>query len=307
MPQAANRQSISYLTRRFKEVGIEPNSRHGQNFLIDLNLLGLLADSAAITRDDVILEVGTGTGSLTAQLAARAAAVVTVEVDRRMYQLAGEELIEYPNVTMMLQDALANKNTLSPAVLAEVRREMAAAPNRRFKLVANLPYNIATPVLSNLLSADPMPETMTATIQKEVADRLMASPATKDYGALSIWVQSQCRVELIRTLPPQVFWPKPKVTSAIVQITLDPTRRAQVPDLVYFHQFVRSMFLHRRKLLRGVLVSSYKEQLGKAGVDALLDQLGLAPTARAEELDIAAMLALCEAVRAATSKAAISE
>lgn len=299
MPQAANRQSISYLTRRFKEVGIEPNSRHGQNFLIDLNLLGLLADSAAITRDDVVLEVGTGTGSLTAQLAARAAAVVTVEVDRRMYQLAGEELIEYPNVTMMLQDALANKNTLSPAVIAEVRREMAAAPNRRFKLVANLPYNIATPVLSNLLSTDPLPVTMTATIQKEVADRLMASPATKDYGALSIWVQSQCRVELIRTLPPQVFWPKPKVTSAIVQITLDPALRSRIPDLVYFHQFVRSMFLHRRKLLRGVLVSSYKEQLGKAGVDALLDQLGLAPTARAEELDIAAMLALCEAVRSA--------
>jgi 16S rRNA (adenine1518-N6/adenine1519-N6)-dimethyltransferase len=307
MPQAANRQSISYLTRRFKEVGIEPNSRHGQNFLIDLNLLGLLADSAAIARDDVILEVGTGTGSLTAQLAARAAAVVTVEVDRRMYQLAGEELIEYPNVTMMLQDALANKNTLSPAVMAEVRRELAAAPNRRFKLVANLPYNIATPVLSNLLSTDPLPATMTATIQKEVADRLMASPATKDYGALSIWVQSQCRVELIRTLPPQVFWPKPKVTSAIVQIRLDPELRSRVPDLVYFHQFVRSMFLHRRKLLRGVLVSSYKEQLGKSGVDALLEQLGLSPTARAEELDVAGMLALCEAVRAEAAKSIVSE
>ncbi len=300
MPQAANRQSISYLTRRFKEVGIEPSSRHGQNFLIDLNLLGLLAESAAITRDDVILEVGTGTGSLTAQLAVRAAAVITVEVDRRMYQLAGEELIEYPNVTMLLQDALANKNTLNPAVLAEVRREMAAAPNRRFKLVANLPYNIGTPVLSNLLSTDPTPETMTATIQKEVADRLMASPGTKDYGALSIWVQSQCRVELIRTLPPQVFWPKPKVTSAIVQITLDPARRAEIPDLVYFHQFTRSMFLHRRKLLRGVLVSSYKQELGKSGVDALLEQLGLSPTARAEELDVAGMLALCEAVRAKT-------
>lgn len=300
MPRAAEtRQSISYLTRRFKEVGIEPNARHGQNFLVDLNLLRLLADSAELTRDDVVLEIGTGTGSLTALLAARAAAVVTVEVDRRMYSLASEELIDYPNVTMLLQDALANKNTLHPAVLAAVRRQLDAGPNRRFKLVANLPYNIATPIVTNLLAEEHPPESMTVTIQKEVADRMLAAPGTKDYGALSIWVQSQCCVEVIRVLPPQVFWPKPKVHSAFVKLTFDSALRARIADLGFFHRFVRAMFLHRRKLLRGVLVNAYKEQLGKSGVDVLLARVGLPETARAEELDVAAMLKLSEAVRVA--------
>jgi 16S rRNA (adenine1518-N6/adenine1519-N6)-dimethyltransferase len=300
MPRAAEtRQSISYLTRRFKEVGIEPNARHGQNFLIDLNLLQLLADSAELDREDVVLEVGTGTGSLTAQLASRAAAVVTVEVDRRMYNLASEELIDFPNVTMLLTDALKNKNTISAEVMEQVQRQLSAAPDRRFKLVANLPYNIATPIISNLLAMDEPPATMTVTVQKEVADRFLAAPSTKDYGALSIWVQSQCQVELVRVLPPQVFWPKPKVHSAFVRLTFDPFLRARIPDLPFFHHFVRSMFLHRRKLLRGVLISAYKEQLGKSGVDGILARLNLGETARAEELDVLQMIALCEAVRAA--------
>jgi 16S rRNA (adenine1518-N6/adenine1519-N6)-dimethyltransferase len=298
MPQAAeHRQSISFLTRRFKEVGIEPNARHGQNFLVDLNLLKLLADSAALDSHDVVLEIGTGTGSLTALLAARAAAVVTVEVDRRMYHLASEELIAHANVTMLLEDALKNKNALHPAVHDEVRRQLAAGERRRFKLVANLPYNIATPIITNLLATDLPPATMTVTLQKEVADRLMASPGTKDYGALSIWVQSQCRVELIRVLPPQVFWPKPKVHSAFVQIALDPARRERIGDAEYFHRFVRSLFLHRRKLLRGVLVSTYKRELDKPQIDTLFERLGIAPTRRAEELNVDEMLALCDEVR----------
>jgi 16S rRNA (adenine1518-N6/adenine1519-N6)-dimethyltransferase len=298
MPRAAEtRQSISYLTRRFKEVGIEPNARHGQNFLIDLNLLQLLFESAAVDQDDVVLEVGTGTGSLTALLAARAAAVVTVEVDRRMYNLASEELIDFANVTMLLTDALKNKNTISPIVIEHVQRQLSAAPDRRFKVVANLPYNIATPVISNLLALDEPPAAMTVTVQKEVADRFLAVPGTKDYGALSIWVQSQCQVELVRVLPPQVFWPKPKVHSAFVRLTFDPFLRAKIADLPFFHQFVRWMFLHRRKLLRGVLVSAYKEKLGKSGVDGILSRLNLGETARAEELDVTAMRALCDAVR----------
>ncbi len=302
MLAASHRQSISYLTRRFKEVGLEPSARHGQNFLIDLNLQRLLAERAELKADDVALEIGTGTGGLTALLAERAAAVVTVEVDERLYHLAGEELIQFSNVSMLHFDALSNKNNLDPRVMDEVRLRLGEAPGRRYKLVANLPYSIATPVVSNLLSVEPRPASITVTIQKEVADRIMASPATKDYGALSIWVQSQCRVELVRVLPPQVFWPKPKVTSAIIHITPDDALRARIPDVAFFHRFVRTMFLHRRKFLRSVMVAAYKQELGKEGVDKILAAEQFGPTSRAEELDVMQMIRLAEAVRAALAE-----
>ena len=138
---------------------------------------------------------------------------------------------------------------------------------------------------------------MTVTIQKELADRMIATPGTKDYGALSIWVQSQCRVRIVRTMPPTVFWPRPKVYSAIIQIELDETLRARIADRAFFHTFVRSMFFHRRKYLRSELLSAMKNRLGKPEVDRLMASLGLDSQIRAEQLDVPAMLALCEAVR----------
>jgi 16S rRNA (adenine1518-N6/adenine1519-N6)-dimethyltransferase len=291
-------QTQSFLIRRFREVGIHPDTRHGQNFLIDLNLLRVLVDAACLDANDVVLEVGTGTGSLTALLAPSVAEVVTVEVDARLHQLASEELIDFENVTLLRQDALYNKNAMHPAVLEIVREKLARGPDRRFKLVANLPYNVATPILSNLLACDTAPASMTATIQKELADRILARPSTKDYGALSIWIQSQCAVELVRLLPPTVFWPRPKVNSAIIHVTLQPERRSAIPDRKFFHEFTRSMFFHRRKFLRSELVSAHKGRLDKADADQIIAELGLAATARAEELDVAAMLRLCEAVRA---------
>src|SRR5947208_9407595 len=126
---------------------------------------------------------------------------------------------------------------------------MAAHPGSQFKLVANLPYNIATPILSNLLLADPLPVSLTATIQKELADRIVARPGTKDYSALSIWMQALCAMEVVRELGPQVFWPRPKVHSAIIHIVLNPAKRAALSDLPFFHAFVRGLFFHRRKFL----------------------------------------------------------
>src|SRR5262249_32561946 len=145
---------------------IHPETRHGQNFLIDLNLLDLLVRAAEIGPRDVVLEVGTGLGSLTTRLAAEAAAVVTVEIDPRLQQLASEEFTAagLTNITLLPQDALQSKNTMSPAVLAAIRERMAGIPGSRFKLAANLPYNVATPIVSNLLSADPLPVSLTATI-----------------------------------------------------------------------------------------------------------------------------------------------
>ena len=298
---SAPKQTLSFLLRRFREAGIRPQIRLGQNFLIDINLQGVLLEAAALGSDDVVLEVGTGTGSLTALLARRAAAVVTVEVDRHLFQLAGEELYALDNVTMLRADALKNKNRLNPEVLDAVAAQLASAPRRRFKLVANLPFNVATPLISNLLALDRPPETMTCTIQKEVADRMVARPGSKDYGALAIWVQSQCRCQVLRVLPPSVFWPRPKVSSSFIQITLEPPRRERIADRAFFHDFVRSIFCHRRKFLRSELLAACKGKLEKPDVDRLLIRQGLDGTDRAERLDPDAMLALCEAVQSELS------
>ncbi len=295
---APPRQTPSYLMQRFREAGFEPHARHGQNFLIDLNLLGILLDAADLGPDDVVLEIGTGMGTLTTQMAPRAGHVVTVEIDEHLYQLASEELLDFDNVTMLQQDALRNKNNLADIVIETVAEHVSAAPGRQLKLVANLPYNVATPIISNLLMTPIVPVMMVVTIQKEMADRLLALPRTKDYSALSIWVQSVCDVELVSVLPPQVFWPRPKVTSAIIKITPNPEKRARIPDLKFFHEFVRAMFFHRRKFLRSVILAAYKGQLEKPDVDAVLAEMNLAHETRAEELSVDTMLALCAAVKA---------
>ncbi|MEX0818959.1 MAG: 16S rRNA (adenine(1518)-N(6)/adenine(1519)-N(6))-dimethyltransferase RsmA [Pirellulaceae bacterium] len=301
---AAPRQTASFLMQRFREVGLEPDKRRGQNFLIDLNLLEILAMEADIQDGDVVLEVGTGLGSLTSLMAQRAAAVVTVEIDKHLQQLASEVLDGFDNVTILRHDALKNKNNLHPAVIETIRAKLNEAPGRQFKLAANLPYCIATPIISNALSLPFVPKSITVTIQKELADRIIAKPSTKDYSALSIWIQAQCDAQILRTLPPQVFWPRPKVDSAIVQIVPNAEKRARIPDLEFFHAFVRSLFFHRRKFLRSVLVAAMKGRLTKPQVDAVLESQELGPTARAEELDVERMLDLCEAVRQALANEA---
>lgn len=292
-----NRQTKSFLISRFREMGITPATRHGQNFLIDLNLHRLLIDSAELTKDDVVLEVGTGTGALTTEMARRAGGVVTVEIDSHLYELASEELFEYRHVTMLNFDALHNKNAFDQRVIDAVGEKLAEAPGRKFKLVANLPYNIATPVLSNLLLCPHTPVMMVATIQKELGDRIVAQPWSKDYGALSVWMQSQAATEIVRIMPPSVFWPQPKVDSAIVKIVTDFEKRAAVPDLKYFHQFVKTIFIHRRKYLRANIVAAMKEHLSKPQIDEILSEMQLGENARTEELDVATLLRLTESVR----------
>jgi 16S rRNA (adenine1518-N6/adenine1519-N6)-dimethyltransferase len=287
------RQTASFLRNRFAEVGIRPDTRKGQNFLIDLNLLEMLATEAQLSKDDVVLEVGTGTGSLTALMAMQAAAVVTVEIDPMLHVLASEELIDYPNVTMVKRDVLRNKSTIHEEVYETLAGPL-SEPGRRFKLVANLPYNIATPLISNLLFEPLIPTMMVVTIQKELADRITAAPNTKDYGALSVWVQSQCQAEVVRVLGPTVFWPRPKVDSAIIRITPDPVKRAQISDPKFFHTFTRALFLHRRKFLRSCLISAVKGQLDKTDVDEIMGKMQLGPKSRTEQLPVEQLQQLAE-------------
>lgn len=293
------RQTLSYLQDKFRRAGVLPQIRFGQNFLIDLNLIDLIMRSADLSTKDVVLEIGTGMGSLTTKMALYAGSVVTVEIDPMMAQLAKEELAPYGNVTILQRDALRNKNNLHDEVLETVRQKMNAIPGSRFKLVANLPYNVATPIISNLLQVEPLVDKMVVTIQKELAERIAAKPKTKDYSALSIWIQSQCDVEIVRVMPPSVFWPRPKVDSAILSITPNAALRARVVDREYFHQTVRALFFHRRKFLRGVVVSAMKDKLSKERVDQLLLEVNLDANSRAEELPVEQIIDLVDRLRIA--------
>lgn len=320
--QHASRQTATFLSKRLSAVGLRPVSKYGQNFLIDLNLVELIARSAEITKSDVVLEIGTGVGSLTSIMAQEAGAILTVEIDQNLFDLASQELAGFPHVKMVHGDALRNKNALRDDIMESIRHALQrlptpnadeadareldtdgpnadkpANPSNRFMLVANLPYNVATPIISNLLHESPAPDRMVVTIQKELAERMIAKPGTKDYGALSVWVQSLCRAEIVRLLPPTVFWPRPKVDSAIIRLDWDPERRALIPDLKYFHTTVRALFFHRRKFLRSVVISAMKGRLDKSQVDEVLQSLQHGPTDRAEELDIATIHNLVEALR----------
>lgn len=294
-------QTLKFLLQRFQEAGITPRHQLGQNFLMDMNLQRLLVRRAEIQPTDIVLEVGTGTGGVTVQLVKSALHVVTVELDPQLYQLASEELYGCENVTMLHEDILKNKNRLNPKVLEEIQRLLEKHPESEWKLVANLPYNVATPIMTNLLALEKPPKSMTVTIQKEVGDRMVASPGTKDYGSLSLWVQCQADVEIVRVLPPSVFLPRPKVFSAIVHLERNLEKRNRVKDLEQFHTFIRAMFFHRRKFLRSELLSAFKGQLTKPQVDTILESQGLSAQMRAEELDLERMLRLCEACHASVS------
>lgn len=294
-----NRQTQTYLRNLFARRGIAPKHRYGQNFLIDLNIHELIFKAAEIGPTDVVLEVGPGAGALTALMAEAASAVVAVEIDPAMARLTREATSGRLNVRVLNLDALASKHTIEPEVLSNVRAGLAVAPDRTFKLVANLPYNIATPILSNLLiSPDLCPSMMVVTIQLELAERLRAEANTDAYGGLSVLVQSLADVEIVRTLPPKVFWPRPKVESAVVKITPKPEKRARIGDLAWFNAVVRRIFLHRRKNLRRVLYSAWRGQWTKPEVDAMLDGLGLTGMVRAEAMNVEEFLSLAEALKA---------
>lgn len=295
--QAPQRQTRSQLMALFGDLGFHPRGDLGQNFLIDLNLIEFIVEKADIGADDVVLEVGAGTGGLTTFLAQRAGHVVAVEVDPRVHGVARGAVAEFDNVTLLLTDVLATKSRLAPMVTDALSRELRAGRQRRLKLVANLPYSVATPVISNLVASDLDWQAMLVTIQWELAERLRARPGTNDYGALSVWLQSQCRIDVLKKLGPQVFWPRPQVDSAIVQLVPDGDGRARLGDRDFFHDFVRRVFAQRRKLLRGVLSSMYRDSLTKNDIDGILRKQGCPDTTRAEELPVETLVRLASALR----------
>ncbi|MSQ97181.1 MAG: ribosomal RNA small subunit methyltransferase A [Gemmataceae bacterium] len=291
----APRQTQSYLRDLFRCNGLFPKSKLGQNFLIDLNLIDFIMRAADLTRADLVLEVGTGTGSLTAKLAELAGSVLTVEIDPAFHDLAQGPIRDHDNVKMLLADVLKSKNQLNPDVLTALDEQRATYQPQRLKLIANLPYSVATPVISNLLIAGVPLERMVVTVQWEIAEKIIAQPSTKEYGALAVLVQSLADTEILRKLAPTVFWPKPKVESGIVLIKPNAEKRKQVANVQSLRNFLRDLYSHRRKNLRGGLISMTGNQHNKVEVDTKLAALGYAGTERAETLSIAQHLQLCEA------------
>ncbi len=290
--QDALRQTRSYLMRLFAAEGIHPRGDFGQNFLIDLNIIEFIVEEALLTRDDVVLEVGPGTGGMTTFLAREAGHVVSVELDPNMHRMASAATAGYDNVTLLNCDALANKNRLSSELLDAVQAQLDVDPKRRLKLVANLPYSVATPVVSNLVATDLPWTRMVITIQFELGLRMRARAGGDHYGALAVWLQSQARVRILKKLGPKVFWPRPDVNSAVVQIEADARRRAHLADRAFFHDFIRRLFQQRRKRLRAVLHGMYRPRIDKPTIDRLLREQELAETARAEDLDVPTLVRL---------------
>lgn len=289
------RQTLSYIRGLLESNHLDPKNKLGQNFLIDLNMLDLVVRSAELTAEDSVLEVGTGTATLTHHLADRAGAVFTVEIDNRFYELVQHSLAKRPNVVSYHGDILAGKNELNPTVLSRWAELTARQGCRRRKLVANLPYAVATPVISNLLLLDDLPiDRMVVMVQWEIGERLRAAVGTKDYNALSVLVQSVADVETVRKVGPANFHPRPQVDSAIVRIDPNPDKRSHVGDVRKFRDFLRDLYTLRRKNLRAALAGWPRGKTDKASVDAKLQALGMDGNVRAETLGIEDHLRLCE-------------
>lgn len=273
-------QSKQQIQAILSAANARPRHRFGQNFMIDQNLVRLIAEAGRVGPGDLVIEVGPGTGTLTEELLSRGARVAAVEIDRDLAaslraRYAGDDRFE-----LIEGDALAGKHELNPAILERVRSSSAPA-----KLVANLPYNIASPlVVETLLAGAGL---LAFTVQKEVADRLRAPTGSDDYGPLSVMAQLLGTVEVLRVLPPQAFWPAPKVDSALVRILpLGSGDRAGEREL---GRFVHAVFSYRRKTLR--------KALEQAGYDAaaVLRATGFDGARRPEEFTPAEFAAMFRA------------
>ena len=273
---------IKALLGRF---GVRPRKRLGQHFLIDGNLMRRLAASAELRGDDTVLEIGAGTGGLTDLLVARAKRVIAVEIDSAMQRILRERFAGESRFELIAGDALANRNRLADELLAALQA-LGPADRRHLKLVANLPYGVASPVLVNLLLCDTPPVLYSFTVQKEVADRFMASPRTKDYGPLSILFQALCDIRHLAAVPPSGFWPQPQVASTMLRIAPSARPLYEGGAPARFMERARAGFASRRKTLRFNL----RKQLGPELTTELEQHLDL--DRRAEELSVAEWVSL---------------
>lgn len=262
--------------------------RFGQNFLIDPHVLEKIIRAAGLTKEDLVLEIGPGIGTMTQYLAEAAGQVVAVEIDPKLIQVLEETLEGYANVRVINQDILKMD------ILALVQEEYGGQP---LKVVANLPYYITTPILMRLFEDHVPLDTVTVMVQKEVADRMQAGPGSKDYGALSLAVQYHARPYLVANVPPNCFIPRPRVGSAVIRLTRHGQPPVQVEDEKLLFAVIRASFNQRRKTLLNGLYNSPELSYTKEQIAAAIEGTGLSPAVRGEALTLEQFAALSDRLR----------
>lgn len=262
--------------------------KFGQNFLIDTRVLDKIIDSAEITKEDCILEIGPGIGTMTQYLAENAREVVAVEIDKNLIPILEDTLSEYDNVTVI------NDDILKVDINKIVEEKNGGKP---IKVVANLPYYITTPIIMGLFESHVPLQSITIMVQKEVADRMQVGPGTKDYGALSLAVQYYAKPEIVANVPPNCFMPRPNVGSAVIRLTRYDAPPVQVKDEKHMFSLIRASFNQRRKTLVNGLTNAPELGLSKEKVAETLEKLGWSATIRGEALTLEQFAQLSNALK----------
>lgn len=251
--------------------------RFGQNFLIDTHVLDKIIKAAGVTKEDLVLEIGPGIGTMTQYLAEAARQVIAVEIDASLIPILGETLSDYDNIKIINDDIL--KVDINQLALEYNQ-------GRPIKVVANLPYYITTPIIMGLFEGGVPIDNITVMVQKEVADRMQVGPGSKDYGALSLAVQYYAEPYIVANVPPNCFMPRPNVGSAVIRLTRHEKPPVQVKDKDLMFKLVRASFNQRRKTLQNGLNNSPEIQYTKEQIGAAIESLGVSPSVRGEALTL---------------------
>ena len=257
--------------------------KFGQNFLIDTGILEEIIEAAQITKDDFVLEIGPGIGTMTQYLCEAARAVVAVEIDTNLIPILKDTLAEYNNVDVLNEDILK----VNISKLAEEKNN-----GKPIKVVANLPYYITTPIIMGLFEGNVPVESITVMVQKEVADRMQTGPGNKDYGALSLAVQYYADPYIVANVPPNCFMPRPKVGSAVIRLTRHAAPPVKVDNEKWMFDIIRASFNQRRKTLANGLFNSDKIDLPKDVITEAIAKLGKGESVRGESLSLEEFAAL---------------
>lgn len=252
--------------------------KFGQNFLIDTHVLDKIVSAAQITKEDVVLEIGPGIGTLTQYLAYQAKEVIAVEIDKALIPILQDTLSAYDNVTVL------NEDILKVDINKLVNEKNGGKP---IKVVANLPYYITTPIIMGLFESHVPVASITVMVQKEVADRMQVGPGTKDYGALSLAVQYYAEPYIVANVPPNCFMPRPKVGSAVIRLERHERPPVEVKDEKLMFRLIRASFNQRRKTLANGLKNSPEIDFSKEEIESAIEKLGKGPSVRGEALTLA--------------------